>query len=101
MSSASVDLISDPPAKIKTFEDTALAELKTLQSQAPNQLKGAISTVVSAEATLLDDLKASNYDFTKAATQITAQFTSPQFLAATKQIDSYLQTECGIKPAGS
>jgi hypothetical protein len=98
MSSAE-DLATGTPDKIKAFEQNALNELKALQGQAPDEIKGSISTLVNAEQTLFNDLQAVNFDFSKVGTQIATQFSSPQFTQATTQIDNYLESKCGINPS--
>jgi hypothetical protein len=97
--SAAASLASDAPDKIKSFEKNALTELKALKGQAPSEIKGPISTLVDAVSTLYNDLSAANFDSSKVSSQITSQFSSPQFTQAITQIDSYLESKCGINPS--
>lgn len=99
LTGAAAGLATDTPAKLKQFEENVLTELKALRDQAPAEIKGAVSTIVDAETTLFNDLQAANFDFTKVGADIQTQFSTPQFTEATKQLDSYLQSKCGINPS--
>src|SRR5580700_6772519 len=49
---------SDSPAQLEKIEEQALAELPAYVSIAPSQIKSAVQTVVAADQTLFNELKA-------------------------------------------
>jgi hypothetical protein len=91
--------LTDGPDAFKQLEENAQAELSKLASEAPSQIKGAVTTLVNAEDQFFDALKAANFDVTKISTTAVSSFDSPQVMQATQQIDSYLVTACGINPS--
>jgi hypothetical protein len=96
---AAEDLTTATPAKLKSFEQNALSELKALEGQAPSEIKGPITTLVDAESGLVNALQTANYDFTKLSPEFASQFSTPAFTAAVTKIDNYLETKCGINPS--
>jgi outer membrane PBP1 activator LpoA protein len=96
---AAESITTDTPDKLKTFEQNALTELKALETQAPSEIKGPITTLVNTESGLVDALQTANYDFTKLNPDFATKFDTPQFTQAVTQIDNYLETKCGINPS--
>ncbi len=87
------------PSSLKDLETKANAALQQLKDSAPAEIKGAVNLVAGAEEQIFTQLSNSNFDFTKVGPQLQGTFTSPQFLQATKQIETYLATKCGINPS--
>lgn len=96
---ATDNITTDTPEQLKNFEQSALDELKALQSQAPSEIQAPIGTVVDAEQKLFADLQAANFDFTKISSEITTQFDTPEFTAAESKVTAYLAAKCGIDPS--
>jgi hypothetical protein len=90
--------LTDGPDAFKQLEENAQAELSKLESEAPSQIKGPVTTLVNAENQFFTALKDANFDVTKVNTSALSSFSSPQVMQAIDQIDSYLQTTCGINP---
>jgi hypothetical protein len=90
--------LEDGPDAFKQLEENAQAELSKLESEAPSQIKGPITTLVNAEDSFFNAFKAANFDVTKVDTSALSSFNSPEVMKAIGQIDSYLVTTCGINP---
>jgi hypothetical protein len=91
--------LTDGPDAFKQLEENAQAELSQLESEAPSQIKGPVTTLVNAENQFFNALKAANFDVTKVDTSALTAFESPQVMQAIQQIDSYLVSSCGINPS--
>ena len=91
--------MTDGPDAFKQLEENAQAELSTLESEAPSQIKGPVTTLVNAENQFFTALKDANFDVTKVDTSALTSFSSPQVMQAIDQIDSYLVSTCHINPS--
>jgi hypothetical protein len=87
---------TDTPAELQKFEEQAMAALTLYAAQAPTQIKGALQTILAAEQTLFNDMKASGYDITKMTANDLSAFETPAFVTAVTTVTNYLATTCGI-----
>lgn len=91
-------LTSNDPTSLKKFEEAAIKQLPAFVSSAPSQIKSAVQTLAAGDESIFNALEKANFDFTKLPANITTQFTSPTFEAATTKVADYLQSVCGIQP---
>jgi hypothetical protein len=91
-------LTGDSPADLQKFEEQSQAELKVFVSKAPSQIKSAVQTIADADNTLVNALKAVNYDITKLDSSAISGVDTPAFEAAVTTVDNYLEQVCGIHP---
>jgi hypothetical protein len=91
-------LTGDSPADLQKFEEQSQAELKVFVAKAPSQIKSAVQTIADADNTLVNALKAVNYDITKLDSSAISGVDTPAFEAAVTTVDNYLEQVCGIHP---
>lgn len=89
---------TDSPADLQKFEEQGQAELKVFVAKAPSQIKSAVLTIAAADDTLVNALKAVNYDITKLDPTAAKAVDTPAFEAAVTTVDDYLEQVCGIHP---
>ena len=75
-----------------------MSELPMFVSEAPDQIKSAVRTVVAADEAFFAQMKAVNFDFAKLTPAAVAAAQSPSFIAADNTIETYLKSTCGIDP---
>lgn len=92
------ELLGDTPADLQKFEEQSQAELKLFVSKAPAQIKSAVQTIATADDTLVNALKAANYDITKVDPKVTESLDTPAFESAVTTVDDYLEQVCGLHP---
>lgn len=94
VSASDID-VTDPDAYKQAIEEST-KQGKEVLSNAPDELSGAVETILDAQDELIAALKKVDYDYTKLSPDAFDAMSSPDVQDAGDEVDAYITDTCGI-----
>jgi len=91
------DINTKSPEDLKAVYAKVVPEIERAQSEAPDAIKSDIGTLATSLKTLVKALEAADYDVTKLNFDSLKALADPKFAAASHNVSTYLEKNCGIK----